>query len=31
MPMITDAAEQGFGQIEARLDEAFDAWAAHRR
>ena len=31
MPMITDAAEHGFGPIEARLDEAFDAWAAHRR
>ncbi len=31
MPMISGAAEQGFGQIEAGLDEAFDAWAAHRR
>jgi len=30
MPMITDAAEHGFGPIEAGLDEAFDAWAAHR-
>ena len=31
MPMITDAAEHGFGPIEAELDEAFDAWAALRR
>ncbi len=28
MPMITDAAERGFGEIEAALDEAFDSWAA---
>jgi hypothetical protein len=30
MPLIADAAEHGFGPIEAGLDEAFDAWAAHR-
>jgi hypothetical protein len=30
MPMITEAAERGFAGIEARLDEAFDAWAAVR-
>ena len=31
MPMITEAAERGFGAIEAGLDEVFDAWASVRR
>jgi hypothetical protein len=31
MPMITDAAERGFAEIEASLDEAFESWAALRR
>jgi hypothetical protein len=31
MPMITEAAECGFGHIEAGLDSAFDAWASVRR
>jgi hypothetical protein len=31
MPMIADAAERGLCEIEAGLDEAFDAWAALRR
>ncbi|HEX3407912.1 MAG TPA: hypothetical protein VHS81_11795, partial [Caulobacteraceae bacterium] len=31
MPMVTEAAERGFGGIEAALDEAFDTWASLRR
>jgi hypothetical protein len=31
MPMITEAAERGFGHIEAGLDTVFDAWASVRR
>ena len=31
MPMITEAAERGFGAIETGLDQAFDAWASVRR
>ncbi|HEX3407325.1 MAG TPA: hypothetical protein VHS81_08825 [Caulobacteraceae bacterium] len=31
MPMVTEAAERGFGAIEAALDEAFDTWASVRR
>ena len=30
MPMIADAAERGFGAIEADLDEAFASWASLR-
>jgi hypothetical protein len=31
MPMITGAAERGFSEVEAGLDEAFESWAALRR